>query len=405
MEKLILRQPSAFRLIRIMFYLLFSVIVVIFVLTFTLNINDSVKIVRGELVSKNTPIRYLAQFEAKIANIRVSEGEKVRPGDTLIILENKQLQASYNKTAKDVFLMQENIAIYEQLLENLQTKIDFQSKQKGNLRGDYNSNITNSKIAVSALEEQLKSVKRKVELGKMRLDKDYELFRNGVISEVEFNQKYQTYLDAQTQYADLEKQYKQQKNAKSGLKHSYSSQVNDNQLNVLAAEQEFFNTKKILVEQQITLEKLEGQLAFEKEELDKQFIVSDIEGRVRFLFNSQQKRNYVNKNEVLAVVAPEKEEEFYAKCLLSQESVKEVSVGQATHIKLDAYNYYRFGVLKGEVDYIARADTSNNFYVLAKIPPKNTKNFDLKSGYLLKGEIILGRIKLYKFIFRLLFEK
>ena len=107
----------------------------------------------------------------------------------------------------------------------------------------------------------------------MRLDKDYELFRNGVISEVEFNQKYQTYLDAQTQYADLEKQYKQQKNAKSGLKHSYSSQVNDNQLNVLAAEQEFFNTKKILVEQQITLEKLEGQLAFEKEELDKQFIV------------------------------------------------------------------------------------------------------------------------------------
>ena len=301
MEKFILQQPSAFKLIRFMFYLLFSVIVVIFVLTFTLNINDSVKIVRGELVSKNTPLRYLAQFEAKIANIRVSEGEKVHIGDTLIVLENKQLVAAYTKTAKDVLLMQENIAIYEQLLEDLEEKIDFQSKQKGNLRGDYNSNITNSKIAVSALEEQLKSVKRKVELGKMGSDKDYELFRNGVITEVEFNQKYQTYLDAQTQYADLEKQYKQQKNAKSGLKHSYSSQVNDNQLNVLAAEQEFFNTKKILVEQQITLEKLEGQLAFEKEELDKQFIVSDIEGRVRFLFNSQQKRNQVIKTEVLGV--------------------------------------------------------------------------------------------------------
>ena len=101
----------------------------------------------------------------------------------------------------------------------------------------------------------------------------------------------------------------------------------------------------------------------------------------------------------------EKEEEFYAKCLLSQESIKEVAVGQDTHIKLDAYNYYRFGVLKGEVDYIARADTSNNFYVLERIPPKNTADFDLKSGYLLKGEIILGRIKLYQFIFRSLFEK
>ena len=102
MEKFILQQPSAFRLIRIMFYLLFSVIVVIFVLVFTLNINDSVKIVRGELISKNTPLRYLAQFEAKIADIRVSEGQKVKVGDTLLILENKALQSAYAKTAKDV---------------------------------------------------------------------------------------------------------------------------------------------------------------------------------------------------------------------------------------------------------------------------------------------------------------
>jgi hypothetical protein len=81
-----------------------------------------------------------------------------------------------------------------------------------------------------------------------------------------------------------------------------------------------------------------------------------------------------------------------------------VKKGQDINLKLDAYNYYRYGAVKGKITYVSPSDVNQTFYCLARIDSYNP-NIDLKAGYKLKGEIIVEKMVLYQYIMKKLFDK
>lgn len=78
--------------------------------------------------------------------------------------------------------------------------------------------------------------------------------------------------------------------------------------------------------------------------------------------------------------------------------------GQEINLKLDAYNYYRFGAIKGNITYVSPSDVDRTFYCLANIKKYNP-NIQLKAGYKLKGEVIIEKMKLFQYIIKKLFNK
>jgi hypothetical protein len=77
---------------------------------------------------------------------------------------------------------------------------------------------------------------------------------------------------------------------------------------------------------------------------------------------------------------------------------------QQINLKLDAYNYYRYGAINGNITYVSPSDVDKTFYCLANIRKYNP-NINLKAGYQLKGEVIIERMQLYQYIIKKLFNK
>ena len=105
----------------------------------------------------------------------------------------------------------------------------------------------------------------------------------------------------------------------------------------------------------------------------------------------------------MAIIAPKKEA-FYAKVILDEKDLAYIKNGQEINLKLDAYNYYRYGAIKGKITYVSPSDVDKTFYCLADIKKFNP-NINLKAGYKLKGEVIIERMQLYQYIIKKLFNK
>ena len=87
----------------IWFFRLIIVLIIAIAITRTVyDINDTVPIREGEIIAANPQSDYLAPFEAQLVKVNVSEGQEVQPGDTLMVLENKDYLAQLAKTKTEI---------------------------------------------------------------------------------------------------------------------------------------------------------------------------------------------------------------------------------------------------------------------------------------------------------------
>ena len=119
-------------------------------------------------------------------------------------------------------------------------------------------------------------------------------------------------------------------------------------------------------------------------------------------FNSKQNLEIINKGDVLTIIAPKKET-FYAKITLEEKDLAYVKKGQEINMKLDAYNYYKFGAIKGKITYVSPSDVDKTYYCLATISKYNS-NIKLKAGYIMKGEVIVEKMVFFEYIIKKLFN-
>src|SRR3954447_16804264 len=83
------------KLINWFFRLLLLFVLLAIILLFTVHINDTVSFTQGEIISQNPQIDFKAPFEAQLSKIYVREGQKIKTGDTLMVIYNEANARAY----------------------------------------------------------------------------------------------------------------------------------------------------------------------------------------------------------------------------------------------------------------------------------------------------------------------
>lgn len=385
-----------------MFIILGISTVIGFILFFTLEIQETVKISNGQIFSETTPMQYLAPLEAEIEKIFVNEGDVVNIGDTILILSNENLSTELININKQQQLKETNINVLRRKIGNLDNKLNIQGRELSYLDGDLSSQKSSLEYESNSLKQQLASLKRQLENSKTRVNKDYELFKKGAISEREYRAKEKAFQDESNNYLSLKNKYFQIKNTLENHSQTKASSLEKQNLSIIASKSQRLDIENRIAQESSELQQLTQKKQTILKELKKLVIISGMNGYASTIFNLRKDLNFVAKGQPLLQINPKKENDFYANLMINEKEMKDIKVGQKAKIKVDAYNHYQHGFLEGEVIQITK-DELNIFYITADI--LNEKNFDLKSGYKVSGEVVLNNIKLSEYVVNMLFRK
>ncbi|MBD3583797.1 HlyD family secretion protein [Flavobacterium selenitireducens] len=403
MENSMYYNTRSINFIRILHRILVAFFVIVMLLIIALNINDTVSFKEGQIFSDTPQMKINAPNEVRVIKVSVKEGQKVRKGDTLFILENKRTQSDYDVLNADLAAMEHKIKIIDQLILNtearkksLQQLLGIQSRIYSTDRKKTADEIAmlNNKLNVSTQQHSILSDKFKT---------DSLLYAKGAISRYEMTETKNRNLDDTKSQLDIKSNHSVKNYDFENLKNNYGRTKNDLQRSIIDVDNQIHNYRRDILELRNLIKNGKSNLTYISDELGKMTITAPVDGTISNLYNARQNLQIVNKGDLLTIVAPDREH-FYAKVTLDEQDLAYVKEGQEINLKLDAYNYYRYGPIKGNITYVSPSDIDRTFYCLAQIKKYNP-NINLKAGYRLKGEVIIEEMKMFQYIMKKLFNK
>jgi multidrug resistance efflux pump len=333
----------------------------------------------------------------------VKEGQKVRKGDTIFILENKRTTSDFEIANMSIKMLQNKVIIINQLInssiqrkKSLEQLLNIQSKI-------YNTDRKKTEQEILALNNKINLSTQQAGILKDQYKTDSLLYVRGAISKLELTQTKSRNIDENKGQIDINSTYRMKNYDFENLLNNFEKTNNDLKRNIIEIENQIHNYERDLIEIQSSIEDKKSNLVYMADELNKLMIISPIEGTISNLFNVKQNLQIVNKGELLTIIAPKKEK-FYAKIILDEKNMAYIKTGQEINLKLDAYNYYQFGAIKGKITYVTSTDIDKTYYCIAKMQKYNP-NIHLKAGYVMKGEIIIEKMRLFQYIIKKLFNK
>ena len=386
-----------------MFRIFLAIIFLILLLVFTLQMNDSVKFTEGHIYSDTPQLKIIAPNEVKILKVLVKEGQEIKKGDTLFVFENKKIKSDFDVANIDIKMMQNKITILFKLItstqerkKSLQQLLAIQSNIYYTDREKVKNEITsiNKKINLSSQQTTILNDKYKT---------DSLLYSKGAISRYELTETKSKNIDDRKNQVDIKSNYNVKNYDFENLANNYQKTINDLNRAIIDIENQLQNYNRDIIELKAMIADKRHNLTYITDELEKLTLISPINGTVSNLFNAKQNLETVNKSDLLAIIAPKKEQ-FYAKIILAEKDLSYIKKGQEINLKLDAYNYYLYGPIKGKITYISPSDVDKTFYCLANMQKYNP-NIKLKAGYVLKGEVIIEEMFVSKYMVKQLFNK
>jgi len=218
---------------------------------------------------------------------------------------------------------------------------------------------------------------------KERHSSDGERLKKRAFSQIDYQVSDQPEIAEQGELAQLQSNYQQQKVELENIGSTQNQDIGKQNMSTLNLKSELQIKTKELKESELSLflkQQLVDNLVDNINELT---VISDISGSVSLLFNQQAQANVLNKGELIARVTPDGLGKFYCKLNIPEEGLTDVKPGQEVNIKLDAYNHYQYGVLKGKVVNIDKEEFEGmqQFYVLVSVDDYDKEAFRLKDGY------------------------
>ncbi|RKS92463.1 multidrug resistance efflux pump [Flavobacterium limicola] len=403
MENSFYYNTKSIRFIKILNRVLIAFLIIIVFLIFTIKMNDTVSFKEGQIFSDTPQLKINAPNEVKVLKVRVKEGQEVQKGDTLFVLENKKTKSDYDILNTNVSGMKNKINIINKLIFNtinrknsLKQLLEIQSKI-------YKTDRKKAEQEISSLNTKINLSSQQTSILTNKFQTDSMLYTKGAISRYEMTETKNRNLDDQKGQLDIQSNYDVKNYDFENLSNNYQKTNNDLRRNIIDVENQIHNYLRDIVELQTQIKDGKSNLTYISDELGKLLVISPIEGTVSNLYNARQNLEIINKGDILTIIAPKKEA-FYAKVILDEKDLAYIRKGQEINLKLDAYNYYRFGAIKGTITYVSPSDVDQTFYCLANIKKYNP-NINLKAGYKLKGEVIIEKMKLYQYIIKKLFNK
>jgi len=371
------------------------------------------------LTTEIQPQKEYARISGMIDTIHVVDNQQVFENSVLAILENTADydDVYYLKSILDTLEMEKDLVVFPfgdlPILFLGDIEPDFAQFENSYFQYTINKELDPfsnealaNEVSMAELKRRLQSLiaqrnlgRSEMEFKKKDLDRNESLFKKGIISAQDYENKQLEYLTAQKNYQNLSITISQ-------LRESIGNAENTSKGT------EFNRTRE---ETRLLKNVLQAynQLKKSVKEWELKYVLkSNIEGKVSFL-NYWNNNQSVNSGDLVFTILPDTDSPYVAKLQTPVTNSGKIRPGQTVNLSLYDYPEYEFGVVRGIVSSISATSNSDGTYVVdVSIPKELTTSFGkpIEFKQEMKGEadIITEDLRLIErlfYQFREVFER
>jgi adhesin transport system membrane fusion protein len=312
-----LSDHSSIRTPRILLRSLIAMLVIFFLWAAFFKI-DQVVHAPGQVIANSRSQIVQSADGGVLAEMKVSEGDEVKEGQVIAILEKERAIASFTESRGKVIALRMSVARLQAELngKELEYGADLQKSYPELVQTQLNLYQQKRK----ALNFQLKVLKDNVQLAEQELAMNLPLEKFGDISKADILRLKRSVNEARNQYATLENKYLQEA----------SAELNKAQEDLNAQEQTLADREQLLEHTDIVAPATG---------IVKSIKVTTLGGVIR------------QGDEILQILPTDSDLIIEAK--IKPVDMANIKAGLPVKVKLDAYDYAIFGTMKGKVTYVS----------------------------------------------------
>lgn len=274
---------------------------------------------RGVVITADKTQKIQAPIDGVVESIAVKEGQSVKKGDLLVVLEKEQNQASLDAAASKVASLKAKINRLH--AEVYGTELVY---PKGFLAGDYEEFITTQRNLFSlrkkALKDEISSIASALTLKEEELASNQKLVDSGDIGSNKVLKIGREVIDLKGKILNIENKFLQ------------GAQEEMNKI-----EEELSIRKEMLTEKRVTLDR--SEITSHMDAVVKEIIITTQGAKVR-------------PGDVILELVPLGQERII-EVKLKPSDISYVKAGQKASVKLDTYDFSIYGDFGGKVEYIS----------------------------------------------------
>ncbi|WP_025742649.1 HlyD family secretion protein [Aquimarina pacifica] len=334
------------------------------------------------MVTTATPVEKIeAKTSGRIAKLMISDQQHVEQGQILAVIENtanfkdfmtlKNIVDTLNINYTDFSFpiqntaylslgeLEQDYAMFEKSYTDYQLNKNLQPFSIEAISGKQTLSELNRRVEV--LEGQRIIEKRELEVRKKDLERTQNLYKKGVISKVELENKELDFLQAQRNYQNTKINMSQIQESKNNTRIGIEgSTINKIQ-----------NETKYLKDVILSFKQLKRAI---KQWEQSYLLIASINGKVSFQKFWGENQFVKTGDDVLTILPTQSD--LVGKITTSAINTGKIKQDQNVLIKLDSYPYQEFGMIEGKVINMSLSpDNEGNYYVEVDLPK------DLKTTY------------------------
>ncbi|MFA5501926.1 MAG: HlyD family efflux transporter periplasmic adaptor subunit [Sulfurovaceae bacterium] len=336
---------------------------------------DQISHAPGQVIATAKTQEIQAATDGVVEKIFVKEGQHVKKGEKLVVLEKEKAQAAYYDSKAKVAALKATLARLQ--AEVYDKPLVFPEDAKG--YPEFISNQTELfKRRQQALNDETSALKESLNLAQEELSNNLPLLESGDIGSSEI-------IRLKRQVADLKGQISNKRN----------KYFQDSQTDMTRAEEELSTKEQELTDRKVNLEWME--------------ILSPMDAIVNnILITTKGAR--VRPGDVIMELVPFGDR-LIIEAKLPTTDVSFVKKGQRVAVKLDAYDYSIYGIFDGTVEYISpdtlveKTPQGDKYYFRVKIVldetkliAKNGKAIEVTPGMTTQVDIITGERTVWQYL-------
>lgn len=390
LERILVVSIAAFFLIAALLLNLFTV-------------SDYVDDVSGKIVSKEPPIRMLAEVQSHIKRVLVGQGQAVKKGDVLIEFDVEAALAELQQIRADIRQQEISRAALARRQEIIREKIDVNNSIIRDKRQLKAINNDKAEIDVTVAEKSVVAMEQIQALSERMLNNASQHINDPRFSTLD---KLSILTDANENLREMNELAVKAKSVRLQYLEGatrYGIEIGLLQKENLELESQWRQAVEAISEAENEQDKLESRLRTAEQKAQRLIVRAPMDGVVIAISDAVKRANIVKANDELLVIHSGSSE-LEAELNMNDEQFKDARIGQTVNLELYAWNHYRYGVVRGRIIQLSQDKiVSNNFDrpgYIAKVAIHDRSGVELKMGYALKSRLIIGEISLYEYILK-----
>ncbi len=378
-QEIISQKPSW--IVRNGIVLFLGIIAAMIATTFFISYPDVIS-ANATFTSLNAPKEVKARAEGKLVKLSVAEGKLVNKNDVIGFLESRAVHNEVIALSQAIDNAQKNINVneisglyasyknlgevqqpYQVFMQAFNTykqylSSGFYSRKKNMLQQDY---FFLQRLH-SNLEVQKKMQQEDVGLASKNFDANKLLSNDKVIADVEFRNERSKYISKAMSIPQINASLINNENSK-----------HEKEKEIAQLENDIAQQKNIFIQ---ALNSLKAQVDDWK---SKFLLIAPVAGKVSFA-EFLQENSQIKVGQTICFVNPENTQ-YYARVFIPQTNFGKIKTGEEVLLKLNAYPYREFGIIKAKLDFVSSIPTDSGFIAKVILPNGLTTNYKKQLHY------------------------